>query len=275
MADRSFETELNSVTDKLVNVTIGDMIDSSSNDWQDVLLLIKEKKMKRQSCDIETLEKECIERYHMDHTFFAAAISKLIDMKCIKQILWRGKVTFSLLSPEVAPFEVPPEAQFHPSSDFIDFKKYVTDSLGMLNLKIEKYQSSLEIKDVVIKLLREELKSTQETLKSVLVQNSELLKRFSPSKKLTTHSEIIHEKNVLSEIIEDIPFDESVITNLNTYNDPLKDLTIREQLSKIRTKKHDAFITHTTENRENLKAKNHSVIKSSKEITQKSSSQKN
>uniref|UniRef100_A0A7M5XKD4 Scavenger receptor cysteine-rich type 1 M130 n=1 Tax=Clytia hemisphaerica TaxID=252671 RepID=A0A7M5XKD4_9CNID len=31
----------------------------------------------------------------------------------------------------------------------------------------------------------------------------------------------------------------------------------------------------TTENRENLKAKNHSVIKSSKEITQKSSSQKN
>ena len=259
MADTSFENELNSVTNKLINVTIGEVIDMSGNDWEDVLLLIKEKKMKRQSCDIETLEKECTERYHMDPTSFNAAISKLVDMKCIKQILWRGKVTFSLLSPEVAPFESAPEVQISSNTDFTDFKKYVTDSLGSLNLKIEKYQSSLEIKDVVIKLLREELKSTQDTLKSVLAQHSEFLKRFSPTKTSSMPSEITqsYKRNELSEIIEDIPFDESLFINSNTYNDPLNDfansnksyndplneLSIKQQLSKIRTKNHNDFIS--------------------------------
>ena len=66
-----------------------------------------------------------------------------------------------------------------------------------------------------------------------------------------------YKRNELSEIIEDIPFDESLFINSNTYNDPLNDfansnksyndplneLSIKQQLSKIRTKNHNDFIS--------------------------------
>ena len=47
--------------------------------------------------------------------------------------------------------------------------------------KIDKYQANFEIKDVVIKLLKEELLNTQESLKIALQQNSDLIKRISLS----------------------------------------------------------------------------------------------
>ena len=234
MADTSFEKELNSVTDKLVDITIGEAIDLSRNHWKEVLLIIKERKDKKQTCDIETLRRHCQERYEeMDDLSFNTAIHKLIDMNCIKELTRSGKTTFSLLSPDAPAFE---PSQLRPGDDFLEFKKYVTDTFGILNRKLEKFESSLEIKDVVIKLLREELKNTQETLKSVLQQNSELVKCVSKPTALSNISsqngtdKSAHQKEI-NEIINDIPLDNSL---LSSYNDPLQNMNLNDQLSQVR-----------------------------------------
>ena len=63
--------------------SIGDAIDSScSNDWENVLLTIKERKSKKKACDIDTLREECKVKYKMDDICFDKA--KLTTMDCIK-----------------------------------------------------------------------------------------------------------------------------------------------------------------------------------------------
>ena len=186
----------------------------------------------------------------MNDISFDKAICKLTTMDCIKKITRCGKQTFSLLSANTPSFE-PPLNETQCDTDFIEFKRYVTDRMGELDRKIEKYESSLEIKDVVIKLLREELKNTQENLKSVLSENASLIESYTTKnypKKVINISD--HNKgnkaNDLDEIIKDIPLDESITSN---YNDPLKDFSVNDQLKKIRSRNYNQFLKERAEKR--------------------------
>eukprot|EP00111_Clytia_hemisphaerica_P004527 TCONS_00012939-protein len=152
----------------------------------------------------------------------------------------------SMLSADVPAFETLENSQSieNTLTDFMDFKKYVTDSLGMLDNKIEKYQSTFEVKDVVIKLLREELKTAQENLKMALEQNSVLSKQLSTTKIFTRDSvdfsETSENMKIINEVINDIPFDKSL---LSTQNDPLKNMRGKDQLSQVRSRNHNLFLS--------------------------------
>ena len=148
-------------------------------------------------------------------------------------------------------------------TDFVDFKRYVTDSLGMLDRKIEKYQSSFEIKDLVIKLLREELKTAQENLKFALEQNSFLSKQLSQKESYTKDTvcfsempEVSENIATLDEVIDDIPFDKSFIS---THNDPLKDMKEKDQLSQIRSRNHKLFLSKKSEKIATLHTKTYDI----------------
>ena len=156
---------MNRVTDKLTNVTIGEIIDCSEAVYCDnVLLLLKERKSRRQACDKETLKSECFKRFGLQEPSFTASIQKLIKMGCIKENSRAGKITLSPLTSGIA---IPDLSNQHESTaiDLVELKKFLTERLGHLNEKIDKTQASLEMKDVVINLSREELRSTQESLK--------------------------------------------------------------------------------------------------------------
>ena len=290
MADTSFETELSSLTDKLVNVTIGDNIESTNGDWENVLSLIKERKSKKQACDVDTLKNESFKRFHLDEVSFTSCMSKLKEMNHIKEIKRKGKVTFSLLTVDAPPFEPSGEVEqtqtFTESDhdDYVDFKKYVTESIGILDRKIDKYQANFEIKDAVIKLLKEELLNTQESLKIALQQNSDLIKRISLSSDCSNENhnficsqdtsrdnlqiDDINNENNLSQIINDIPFDKSI----NYYDDPLKDLSVADQLEKVRTKQRNTYIS-STQKKSNLKQLKDDSQKAVK-VSEKSEAQK-
>ena len=283
--ETSFELQLNSVTDKLVNVTLCETFDDASQDWEKVLDTIKERKAKRLGCDVDTLKSECQKRHGMDDSCFHASLEKLKINNFIKQIERKGKTTFSLLSVNVPAFEtscseirqnVDPVEGNTLLADFIviDFKRYATECIGKLDQKIEMYQSTSEIKDVVIKILRKKLKYAQENLKTALEQNSLLTKTLKNSQ---TTRDIVHisdppEKITLNKLIEDIPIDNSILNDtLTTRNDPLKDLSEKDQLKEIRSRNHNRFLSTKKTTQKNEITQNmtsHESLKDAKNVQQ-------
>ena len=240
---------------------LGDFIDKVSDNRDNLLLLIKERKNKKKGCDHETLLKECWIRFNMDENDFKTAINKLKNIGCIKEVTRAGKVTYSLQQSEI------PTANFHTNnedmfSDFVDFKIYITETLCSLNEKIEKLDSSLEMKDVVINLLREELKNAKENLKIALEQNTELIKNHPFSVNVVDkidHLKVVKKVDLtkddnqngvtkvvnLKEIIDDIPLDKSIINNDNEK--PNDYYTLDNQMSRFRQKMHENFNSHKSE----------------------------
>ena len=223
--ESSFETELSCVTDQLTNVTIGDLIDRADTEkWDDVLMLIKERKIKKLSCDRDTLKTECLSKLGLSENYFTSSISKLINMGCLKEKSRSGKITYSIITtPPTHEQTTQNEDNF---SDFVDFKRHVTDRFSALEEKIDKDHTILEMKDVVINLLKQELKNTQESLKMALAQNAQLLKNFTITKSQsyvdTNEAILIHDE-------------------INSHKECSK-YNIKDQLSEIRLKKHNDFI---------------------------------
>ena len=247
MAEDSFETNLADVTNQLVNVTIGDVIDKGDTNRDNVLLLIKEQRNKKKSCGYDILKTECFKRFDMDEEAFKAAISNLIDIGCIKQLTRLGKTTFSLLQSKV------PTPVLHTSnedmfSDFLDFKIYVTESLCALNQRIDKSDSTLEMKDVVINLLKQELKTTQENLKIALQENSKLVESISYVKEKARKSQQI-DSDYNNDFINDIPLNESLSNSMSSHGESevTKEseksdyYTINNQLTRFRQKMHTEY----------------------------------
>ena len=275
MADSSFDTELDNLTNKLVNVTIGDSIDQNVNANRDnVLLLIKERKNKKKGCDIETLKEECRRQFEMEEKDFTTAIEKLTTMGCIKKVTRSGKTTFNLLQPEIPHLPTNQEDLY---ADFVDFKIYVTETLSSLKSQVDKRDSSLEMKDLVINLLRQELKNTQETLKSVLEQNAQLIQNFStvsPSKTLfssqSSQNRNIAEKRECVDLIDEIPFDES-LESIQITHEPHKvnkSINHYDQLSEVRSQKHNEFISKKNTKKE-FKRNDKAVEKKSATVADK------
>ena len=239
-AETSFETNLNNVTDRLTNVTIQEESQINEDmDSDNVLLLIKDRKNKKQGCDWEVLLNECMRRYSLDEERFKASISKLINIGCIKEVKRLNRITFSLLQPEI-PNPVLHYDNEEMFSDFLDFKLHVTETLASLNERLERQNSTLEMKEVVISLLQQELNRTQETLKIALSQNSELLKCLSNSPKensVESHKTVETVDIIDNDVLKDIPFDSSVVETSVVESIPKpNEYTIENQLSNFREK---------------------------------------
>ncbi|XP_066916476.1 uncharacterized protein [Clytia hemisphaerica] len=236
-AETSFEENLNNVTCRLTHVNIRE--EEIGCDSENVLSLIKERKNKKQGCDYEVLQKECLKKFELDEVRFKSSITNLINLGCIRESKRLGRVIFTLLQSEI-PTPTLHDNQDEMFSDFLDFKLYVTETLSSLNERVEKQNSSLGMKDVVIKLLQQELNKTQESLKIALVHNTELSKNNQKIQHRTRETVIKNHKNddaIYNKILDDIPLDTTVDSIPNSRDEHF---TIQNQLTRFREKmRHD------------------------------------
>ena len=263
--DTSFEENLNNVTHRLTNVTIQEENNyTKDKDSENVLMLIKERKDKKQGCDWEVLLNECKRRYTLDEERFNTSITNLINIGCIKEVKRSNRITFSLLQAKM-PTPVLHYDNEEMFSDFLDFKLHVTETLASLNERFEKQNSSLELKDNVIKLLQQELSKTQDSLKIALMQNSELIKSLSISSKgKSVENRTAETSDILdNEIFNDIPFDTSVVSIPKSRD---HEYTIQNQLTRFREKMRADFNTKRQPKEKIVNEVNEKVLNSGKVV---------
>lgn len=174
-----------------LNKTIGDMLDTEFNVKRMILNLIEERKRKKQACDQNTLSTILLSRNISKETTIRTLSSLEYEGKIISNI-YSGKITYRLNSLEdsendVQTSDVEDFIDFEQSTnDFNDFKHYMTNRLSSLENSIEsmknsydknelngeKLRNTLECKDTIINILREEILELRN-------QNKILLEYFS------------------------------------------------------------------------------------------------
>ena len=152
--------------DDLLNQTIGSIIDQSQQNRENILNLIRKRKQKKQACDEFSLLNECFKLWEMDDETFAQSLLQLISNGQITENSRAGKKTYS---PKL---DANVSNNFESiSSDFVDFKKFISEKLVLMERKIElqqmeinKINTVMEMKDTIINIHKDELISSKDEI---------------------------------------------------------------------------------------------------------------
>ena len=272
-SDDVLEKDIRKITNRLTNitignkdvqnVTIGEIIDKRKEDNENILQIIKERKQKKQGCDRDTIKNECFKRFGIDTNSFSTSISQLLFNDCISENVRSGKKIYSVNT------NVCYENEDSHIDDFIEFKKFISDTVAKLNQKIETQQAEInkfvdimEVKDTVINILRDEIKNTRDLAKSLLDQNNRLItsKNVSNNQNFSKSQSTDLLNKFHDNSIEDSPVNTSISSVSLEQSSDIKD-KLNDQLLAVRIQKHEKFLSETSISVENNTVKTSHIVK--------------
>ena len=242
-----------------LNVTIGEVLDQTKEHLNNIMFVLRERKYKKQACDKESLKKECFKRFGMDEGIFSYNLSQLITNGEVSENIRSSKSVYTpTLGIAQNSFNSYGEG-VEIVSEFVNLKKFVSETFMEVNHKLEKQKSSInelgtiiDMKDTIIKLLREELENTRTLLKISLEnerQNQQCVSEQKIAQKdLLKNSNSIENKNLMSIKVSSLEKDHAYENNSCITNESLSPIhenienSLAEQLKHIRKTYHKKFI---------------------------------
>ena len=251
---------------KMGNV-LDDIILSRKSEIKEAFLdEIKKRKKGRKSCDIENIMNELINE-GMNRKEAEGVLSELLNDEILEETMFKGKKTIKIKELNVdktIPNEHALEVEDHntdSNSDFEDFKRFSTKSLAQCHEEIAllktqikngdigspKVVYQLESKDVVIDILRDEVRNLRE-------ENKLLISNIRQNQCSVTDSNFSYIVETLTRQLDD---------KQNTINNLLNNQNHNKQ-----------YIDVTTSTRQkDKKDKNHPFVEKDNYITQKTDEQ--
>jgi hypothetical protein len=157
--------------------TIGEVIDKTKEDSDHVMFTLRERKLKKQACDKDSLKKECYKSFGIDEQTFSKSITQLVNNGLVTENVRNGKFTYAPTTVQNSQENNESEVLF---PDFLVFKKCTAEMFMKLDDKIEKQSESIsnlgniiEMKNTIISLLREEVENKRELLKMCLQRQNQ------------------------------------------------------------------------------------------------------
>ena len=117
-----------------------------------------------------------------------------------------------------------------------------------INQRVDKYDSTLEMKDAVINLLKQELKTTQENLKLALEENSRLVESIYCVNE-NAKTSVVQTRDYYNDFINDIPFDSNLSKSFRSSLQRRVIITQSKTKTKFRQKMHSNFTSKSNKSK--------------------------
>ena len=243
----------NDINDEFLSTTLGDMIDKENLECikNEILLNIKERKKRKKACNKEAVLRD----FNITENMFIDCIERLVEEKLLYTRVRSGCEVYT-------PQEPQQESNFvedNLSDDYIQFKRYVSESLAILNERVEgafecssnihlkseidRYKSELGSKDVIISFLREEVNYLRE-------ENLRLCKLQRQTQCCVTTQKVSHDVINFNSPQENISLSMNIPSetkNDQSHNKDNRSInhSIEQQLSEVRAKLKSSFYSST------------------------------
>ena len=147
------------------NTTLGEIIDTLSEKKEatkkQIIETVHSRKAAKKSCSIESIIKAMTD-FHVSQEEVERPLQELLNENVLTDSVYNGKKVLKINPSKVSNFDKSNENCLE--QDYLDFKKFVTDSLAEINDKISYVKNdtvhkcqSCGAKDIVINFLRDEL----------------------------------------------------------------------------------------------------------------------